>query len=543
LELGADADKPPLCQARSTTINKEGRNESSTSFSTDGLESVNRLKFLITRLFRAISSHERPVVLFQDDLQWTDQTGLDVIRTLLQDSQLTNFLFVGTYRSNLVQKDGPLQQQLLRPIEDMSRTQQDSHSFHVLHWQLEGLSAGATRQLVNDALYKDELIDSTLKCVSPLADIIHTKTQGNAFFTLSLLQSLESKGVLVFDVNTQSWNFDLDHIRRNMPVSENIVSHVTDSLNELPPGAKLSLTLAAFIPAPFSVNMLELLTELCAESKTVKNSCESTGIISHRQFLEECTKRGLVLVDSSKDEKFEDLYYFSHDRIRQSSLLLVDEEERAKLGTSAARFLTELGMQGEDELFYAAADIVNSIPSKFQQCSNIEAYDINALAGETAFGASAFFAALKYFEHAIAHLEKCPGTTWDCQRSRYCHIFGRAAYAALSTGSFAKAEKLATALLNNSPPQDSKALAVSVLAESLGFQNRHDESMKKSIENIQFLDESVRGLNNSMEMQMNFIRVKRKLSLMKEKDFLDLPIANDPVVKGKIIAFLSPQDT
>ena len=49
-------------------------------------------------VLRAIASHERPLVVFLDDLQWAGRTPLGVVDVLLSEEQVTGLLVVGAYR-------------------------------------------------------------------------------------------------------------------------------------------------------------------------------------------------------------------------------------------------------------------------------------------------------------------------------------------------------------------------------------------------------------------------------------------------------------
>ena len=62
-------------------------------------QTLNRWKFLLCKLVRAISDVVL-VVLVLDDLQWCDDTTLDVIRAIVTDSDVTRCLYVGCYRDD-----------------------------------------------------------------------------------------------------------------------------------------------------------------------------------------------------------------------------------------------------------------------------------------------------------------------------------------------------------------------------------------------------------------------------------------------------------
>lgn len=62
-----------------------------------------RLQYAFCRLLRAICSNLKGVVLFQDDLQWSDSASLELIKSLAL-ARIPNLLVVGAYRDDEVQE-------------------------------------------------------------------------------------------------------------------------------------------------------------------------------------------------------------------------------------------------------------------------------------------------------------------------------------------------------------------------------------------------------------------------------------------------------
>ena len=53
-------------------------------------------------LIRSIASIERPIVLFIDDLQWSDGDTLKLIHSLFTNEDMNGLLVVGAYRDDEV---------------------------------------------------------------------------------------------------------------------------------------------------------------------------------------------------------------------------------------------------------------------------------------------------------------------------------------------------------------------------------------------------------------------------------------------------------
>jgi predicted ATPase len=91
---------------------------------------------------------------------------------------------------------------------------------------LAPLSLGDVTQLVVDSLHAEA------DCAKLLAQLIHEKTDGNPFFAIQFFRALAEEKLLVFDVATAAWRWDLEQIRIR-GFSGNISELVTDKLGRL----------------------------------------------------------------------------------------------------------------------------------------------------------------------------------------------------------------------------------------------------------------------------------------------------------------------
>ena len=72
------------------------------------VENKNRLDLLLLKFFQAIATIDKPLVLFLDDLQWSDSASLDLIKMLALESESLVMLIIGAYRDNEVDAHHPL---------------------------------------------------------------------------------------------------------------------------------------------------------------------------------------------------------------------------------------------------------------------------------------------------------------------------------------------------------------------------------------------------------------------------------------------------
>ena len=67
-----------------------------------GKESISRMHYAVRRLLKIICSSLKAVVLFIDDLQWSDTATLDLLKSIVLDGEIPSLLIVGAYREDEV---------------------------------------------------------------------------------------------------------------------------------------------------------------------------------------------------------------------------------------------------------------------------------------------------------------------------------------------------------------------------------------------------------------------------------------------------------
>ena len=88
---------------RSASGTKLGRVKKRISLVLAGKESVSRVHYAVRRLLKIICSYLKgPVVLFIDDLQWSDTATLDLLKSIVLDGEIPSLLIVGAYREDEV---------------------------------------------------------------------------------------------------------------------------------------------------------------------------------------------------------------------------------------------------------------------------------------------------------------------------------------------------------------------------------------------------------------------------------------------------------
>mmetsp|Transcript_20459 Transcript_20459/g.42895 ORF Transcript_20459/g.42895 Transcript_20459/m.42895 type:complete len:211 (-) Transcript_20459:425-1057(-) len=130
-----------------------------------GKDDVNRMQYAIRRFMKTVCSH-LPVVFFIDDLQWADDSSLDLLLSLQGDVDINSLLLVGAYRDDELHDGHPLAIRL-REVESVDST--------IIKIALANLDQKTTQSMVAEVLRMEDREDD----VNSLATIIYRKTGGN----------------------------------------------------------------------------------------------------------------------------------------------------------------------------------------------------------------------------------------------------------------------------------------------------------------------------------------------------------------------------
>ena len=234
--------------------------------------------------------------LFLDDLQWADDTALDVVHTFLSDTMGSCVFFVGTYRDNEVQ--------IGHAIFDLLQKLKTSN-VPTTKLSLTGLDRGDLNKMVSDALGLYPRI-----CKS-LSDIVFQKTKGNPFFVLEFIQSLQSRGLLQYDSCQKRWVWSADTIRAE-EITDNVLHLLSTKLNQLSNEIQLLLKVMACFGTCTNESVIGYLSE----------SPEYAGV---RNGLEGAISEGFVELNA------EGSFKFVHDKVREAAYNLTTDRDKKQV--------------------------------------------------------------------------------------------------------------------------------------------------------------------------------------------------------------------
>ena len=265
-----------------------------------------RFQTTLRRFIGVFATHEHPLVLFLDDLQWIDHASAELLDHLATHPGIRSLLIVGAYRTNEVDATHPLSGAL-----DRIR----AASGHIEEIALSPLSESNITDLVADSISCDS------KTARSLSALVHSKTGGNPFFATRFLSMLVERSLLSFDSATQRWQWNRELIEEQA-FSDNVVEFMAATLGSLPKQTQRALWQLACLGHAVDIKVLETMLD------------EPMGEI-HESLLR-AVQDGLLIRRSSQ-------YVFVHDRVQEAAYALIPEESRAAEHIRLARRLLSHG--------------------------------------------------------------------------------------------------------------------------------------------------------------------------------------------------------
>lgn len=302
------------------------------------IENENRIKAAFIRFCKAFASHEHPLVLFLDDLQWADTASLRLIETLAGSEDDQYLLLVGAYRDNEVDGSHPLWY-LQQELKDQGRAP--------VEITLTPLNKASAAQLIADTL------QVTLTDVQVLADILYGKTQGNPFFLARYLTQLHEQGIIRYDPAQQRWAWD-DLAIQSLSLADNVVELLSDKIRQYAPDTCDQLMMASLLGARFRLEALAAVTGLSVQDCFARIDAPlQQGLLIALDDFSRADEDPVMLVAAQ--------FKFAHDRIQQAARELAEVTylnlELKQLDIGRALLALERSHQNREPLFEVAEHI------------------------------------------------------------------------------------------------------------------------------------------------------------------------------------------
>ncbi|MBP0049871.1 diguanylate cyclase [Marinobacterium sp. AK62] len=468
-------------------------------------ESRNRLQLVLAAFLRVFAGKGHPVVLFLDDLQWSDTPTLDLLRRIVTSRDQHHLLLIGAFRSNEVGPGHPL-----RLLLDDLNAHQRIHEIPV-----GPLDQGSVEQLVADTL-RCEPADS-----AELSEMLYNRAHGNPFFTNELLRQLHAQGAITCDPASGRWQWQLDRSSWE-EASHDVVAFMLESLRKLPDDTQQVLRLAACIGNSFTLQTLAAIYEhsLAETARALMPALKQYTLLPlHNDYR---------LVNQPDDSlALNPSYRFQHDRVQQAAYNLIEPDALPSMHLSVGRLLLKHagGEAADDQLI----DIVNHLNQGrtliTAEQERLQLATFNQRAGLRARQASAYESALNYLQIA---LELLPGDAWTEMPQQMSELATEMQLCHYLTGRTQYADLWLERMLEHAKTDLERADILAIRTRQNATLGRMRESIQAAIEGLALLGVDFTDTPSLDDIARERQRVDQYLAGRDIADLVDAPIIDDP---------------
>jgi predicted ATPase/signal transduction histidine kinase len=472
-------------------------------------EEQNRFLVTIQSLIGAFARPEHPLVLFLDDLQWSDAATLTLVHRLLEGGEGPALLLIGAYRDDEVGPEHPL----TFALQDVERTQR------VTRLPLGPLAEDTINVIVAGALQSD------LEATRSLSTIIQRKSAGNPFFVSELLRTLHQDGLFAFDHGRGRWTWDLEGIRR-AKISDNVVDFMVARIQRLAPETQTLLRHAACMGDSFDLVVLAALTDRSMAATTAAlRPAIAAGLVAPLHA------EDLLLSGQDDDGPTREVRcQFLHDRVRQAAYALNSEAERRGVHLSIGRLL--LGRTPEPEREARATDIAQHLNEGRAMLADeaecLAAIRVNLAAARKAKAAAAYRSAFDFT--GVAH-ELLMNGAWENRYELAFEVYSLHGACAYLSGELAIAQACHTELLARARTAIEKAEIHALRAAQHTFSNRLDEAIDEGLRGLALLGIQFSARPSMAVMLRELFAVKAVQAGRKATDFDGAPLLSDRKIR------------
>ncbi|KAG7347491.1 serine/threonine protein kinase [Nitzschia inconspicua] len=414
-------------------------------------ENSDQMKYAYRHFIRSISTL-CPLVIVFDDCQWQDKASMEWMKSILTDTTKEissrghdvkdggspSLLIVASYRSEEVDDDHGLMRMTKELNTLQSKQEKEVNEFNELSNPTKEIDRGVSLHIQNIQLGNLEvgdivgILEELLNCnganVEELAEIIHKKTAGNAFFVVQLLVRLKEDNRFTFNIGLMKWTWDCSEIRESYTATSNVADFLTDRMKKS--GAALAiLPIAAALGNEFSPGALQMVIDRVKISFQKSDNAQFVSLYDTKLVnspLLQCVDEGLV--ESTSNGMFK----FCHDKILETAMSFLSDDVKVCIGDY---FLDQFDAEEEKfgDAFYPLLSLVNQRVDELARSEEkkFRVVQLNTLAGEKALNCAAFEPASEFLSNAIRCL---PSDHWTKHRDLSLHIFVMAGAAAFNAG-------------------------------------------------------------------------------------------------------------
>lgn len=471
-----------------------------------------RFNLTFQSFLNAIATKDHPLVLFLDDMQWSDAPTIELMTTVLSDKDRKHFLFIAAYRDNEVDETHPL----ILALQHMKKS-----NVHVEKIVLQPFKDTHITELLCDAL------KTTKEKVHALTQLILQKTGGNPFFMTQFLSTLHHEKILTFSSTEKCWTWNLGAIQ-SLGLSNNVVDLMVRKLGKLPEETKNALKLAACIGNTFDLKTLALVAQksVVQISKDLWPAVVEGYLIpigdDHELLKESDEKRAKELINSQEVKE-----KFLHDRVQQAAYAMIKSDEATSIHLNVGRLLLKSTPQNsiEEEVFDLVSQFNKATTLLADPEERLKVAELNTIAAHKAKTANAYEPALEFIETAI---ELLPQDAWASQYELTLKTYTEATEIAYLCGKIDLLEQYKEIVLKNAKSVLDKTTVYEISMNCYSALGRMDDTVNSAFAALELLGIHIPKKCAKIRVVATLLYCKFLQGSRSPEDLSSLPEMTDP---------------
>jgi predicted ATPase/signal transduction histidine kinase len=452
----------------------------------------------VAKLLGAFACAARPVVLFIDDLQWSDDGTLSVLEYIAKQAPIPHLLIIGSLRIDEVATSDPL--------------------YALAHDKSVELIALQPLTLDNVAALLSDLLHDHVDRILPLARVIIEKTDGNPFFTNQFISALAQEGLIRFRGDgSAAW--DATRIAAK-GYTNNVVDLLLRRIESLPVETRELMHVFSCLGGRATANTIALAANVAVQ-------------IVHERLN--------AAVGARLVQRFDNAYAFAHDRILETTYCTFsDGNERARIHLQIGRRLAAVTAEADPGRSSMVYEVVNHLNRAIhlivlpEERAKVGA--LNLEAGLKAKGAMAYAEALGYLRFAVVAL------AGDGDKSKLQTVAFHLAECEFITGRMDEAEARLSALAGQNVDLPFGAEITRLRAAVFTARDRSDLAVKVGLQYLRDAGIDMPARPSETELQAEYARLVERMRDCSVDACRNQPEMQDPIWRGvlQVLADLIP---
>ncbi len=491
-----------------------------------GASDAGGLHFIVRSFIKAISNtigttDKGPLVILLDSAEFADFASIDLISSLVTDTESKNLLVILNYRDDVLNDDHPLISSI-ELIKDLNITP-------VTEIHVQNLTINSVNRLIAGAMRQRDLESSI-----PLADIIHEKTLGNSFFVVSFLRSLIDLNLLFYSVDKFGWEWDIQRIRDETKVSENVGQLLANRTKSLTEDIQVILKIAVCLHSTIDPEILQEVVNNFFDISNTSNfvALKYMKLSNHEKcvlpLLDNAVKEGFLVRLNSRKGKI--IYKFAHGKVEESLRSQIDEGTHNEfIHLRIGSILRDMKDRecGKTWMLFACIEQFNSVKSSmFNKNHSIDLVRLNLEAGEKAVKMSAYVPATNYLQEGINLIDL--QNQWNAETYDLClHLYTNLAISQYCNGNFDICEMVCNRVITEAHTLTEKIRCYCTKIAYLKASNRMEETVEVGIKLLSELGEKFKTNPSKKDLKSELKKTEKLMKNHNEESLMSLPECSD----------------